>query len=289
MADYRRAIEAALNYLELSIDRPLEVDGLARHAAYSRFHIQRLFAAATGLRVAEYHRLLRLKRAGEQLAFRPELPVTEIGLNAGYENSESFSRAFKRVLGCSPSTFRQQPDWPIWQLAFNSLDNTRTRFMSSALEFSEIRVIEFPETNIAELIHEGDPILLSRTVGHFIKWRRENSLPPAKSATFNILYDDPEDCDAKNYRFGVACEIRRPVEENGIGVAGHTIPAGRCAVIRHRGSLDHAGAKIRALYADWLPNSGEELRDSPLFVQRLSLYPDVPEQDAEADIFLPLV
>lgn len=289
MTHHRRTIEAVLKFLEMSIDRPLDVDRLAKHAAYSRYHVQRLFAAVTGLRVGEYHRLLRLKRAGEQLAFRPDLTVTDIGLQAGYENSESFSRAFKRLSGCSPSGYRLRADWVSWQSAFETFDKTRTVFMTSALEASEVQLIDFPETNVAELVHRGDPALLPRTVQQFIKWRRANSLPPAKSATFNILYDDPEDCDVADFRFGICCEVSRPAEQIGIGVVNRIIPAGRCAVIRHKGNLDHAGGKIRALYSDWLARSGEELRNFPLFVQRLSFFPDVPEQDAETDIFLPVV
>jgi len=283
-----RRIEAALNFLEASIDKPLDVASLARAAAYSRFHVQRLFAAVTGLRVAEYHRLLRLKRAGEQLAFRPDLSVTEIGLQAGYENSESFSRAFKRLLQCSPTEFRQNADWASWQAAFEIFDKTRSLFMTGALDADGIRLIDFPETNIAEMVHEGDPAQLPRTVQIFIKWRRDNSLPPSRFATFNILYTDPEDCDVADFRFGICCQVREPAGPNSFGVVNRTIPAGRCAVIRHKGNLDHAGDKIRALYGNWLPRSGEELRDFPLFVQRLTFYPDVPEHEAESDVFLPI-
>ncbi|HET7333332.1 MAG TPA: GyrI-like domain-containing protein [Dyella sp.] len=47
-------------------------------------------------------------------------------------------------------------------------------------------------------------------------------------------------------------------------------------------------AAIAYLYAQWLPRSGEELRDFPLFVRRVRFYPDVPEHEAVATIFLPL-
>jgi AraC family transcriptional regulator len=42
------------------------------------------------------------------------------------------------------------------------------------------------------------------------------------------------------------------------------------------------------LYASWLPTSGEELRDFPLFMQRLKFFPDVPDSEAQTDIYLPL-
>ncbi|HEU0149077.1 MAG TPA: GyrI-like domain-containing protein, partial [Bradyrhizobium sp.] len=42
------------------------------------------------------------------------------------------------------------------------------------------------------------------------------------------------------------------------------------------------------LYRDWLPASGEEARDFPIYCQRLSFFPEVPEHEAVADLFLPL-
>src|SRR5260221_3730956 len=66
------------------------------------------------------------------------------------------------------------------------------------------------------------------------------------------------------------------------------IPVGRCAVLRHTGADDGLAAAITHLYADWLPRSGEDLRDFPVYLQRITFFPDVPEHEAVTDIFLPL-
>jgi len=42
------------------------------------------------------------------------------------------------------------------------------------------------------------------------------------------------------------------------------------------------------LYSEWLPHSGEALRDFPFYLQRVTLFPDVAEHEAITDIFLPL-
>jgi AraC family transcriptional regulator len=78
------------------------------------------------------------------------------------------------------------------------------------------------------------------------------------------------------------------VADNPFGVVEKTIPGGRCAVLRHLGSDDHIGESITYLYSKWLPLSGEELRDFPLYLQRVSFFPDVPEHEAIIDVFLPL-
>jgi AraC family transcriptional regulator len=78
------------------------------------------------------------------------------------------------------------------------------------------------------------------------------------------------------------------VTPNAFGVVSKTIPGGRCAVLRHVGSDDNLAATVRYLYAEWLPQSGEEPRDFPLFLQRVRFFPDVPEHEAATDVFLPL-
>ncbi|MBL4826735.1 MAG: hypothetical protein JKY66_03315 [Spongiibacteraceae bacterium] len=45
---------------------------------------------------------------------------------------------------------------------------------------------------------------------------------------------------------------------------------------------------IHCLYSHWLTTSGEELRDFPLFIERLNFYPDVAEHKVITDVYLPL-
>ena len=54
------------------------------------------------------------------------------------------------------------------------------------------------------------------------------------------------------------------------------------------GSSDDLEPAALFLYRDWLPASGEETRDFPLYCQRVSLFPNVPEHEAITDLFLPL-
>ncbi|ASP32257.1 GyrI-like domain-containing protein [Labrenzia sp. VG12] len=281
--------ERVIREIDRTLDHPLDMDLLADKAAYSRFHFQRQFSALLGIGVADYQRLMRLNRAGHQLAFRPEQSVTDIAYEAAYQNLESFSRAFKRAFGQSPTAFRKRPDWTTWHLTYDPLLDLKGQFMpGKTLDPETIRISLFPETLVAALEHRGPQTGLTASAQQFIAWRRAYGLPPSRHATFNILYDDPKATPPEDFRFDFCCSVSAPVPDNGYGMVTKTIPGGRCAVIRHSGSLDFAEAAIRSLYRDWLPESGEELRDFPLFVQRLSFYPDVPEHEAETDIFLPL-
>ena len=290
MHDMRQRLQRVLKEIDRSLDRPLDISRCAETAAFSRFHFQRQFSAFLGLNVAEYRRLLLLRRAGHQLAFRPACSVTEIAFQSGYGNLESFSRAFKRVFGQTPSDFRSAPDWNIWHETFNPLIELKGQFMPTETpDLENVHVVEFPETRIAILEHIGPQTGLAQTVQRFIAWRREKSLPPSRYATFNILYDDPKSVAQHDYRFGFCCEVAGPVVDNAFGVKPGLIPGGRCAVLPHKGSLDFAEDAIRFLYRDWLPQSGEDLRNFPLFVKRLTFFPDVPEHETVSEIYLPLL
>ncbi|WP_246840540.1 GyrI-like domain-containing protein [Lacimicrobium sp. SS2-24] len=159
--------------------------------------------------------------------------------------------------------------------------------MNETAEFN-VAVIDYPQTPIAVMEHRGSPNLLGSTIHQFIAWRKRNHLPPGQSKTFNLLYDDPSVTEPDNFRFDIGCSVDHPVKENDYGVVNKVIPAGKCAVVRHIGSDDGMGAAVHYLYSTWLRDSGFELRDFPIFLERVSFFPDVPEKDMITDIYLPI-
>jgi hypothetical protein len=48
------------------------------------------------------------------------------------------------------------------------------------------------------------------------------------------------------------------------------------------------GESTYLIYRDWLPGSGEELRDHPLFFHYLSIFPETPLEEWQTDIYVPL-
>ena len=152
----------------------------------------------------------------------------------------------------------------------------------------EVRIVDFTATRVATLEHRGDPARLDDSVHKFIAWRKQNGLPPGASATFNILYDKLPASDPDEFRFDLCAATDREIAANEFGVVAKTIPGGRCAVLRHVGSEAGLGETLYCLFAQWLPESGAELRDFPVFFQRVSFFPEVPANEAVTDVFLPL-
>jgi AraC-like DNA-binding protein len=69
-------------------------------------HLAREFRRRHGCTVGDYLRVLRLERAGRELA-ASDHPIVEIALASGYFDQSHFSTAFKRQMGMTPSEFRK--------------------------------------------------------------------------------------------------------------------------------------------------------------------------------------
>ena len=285
---YQARMGRVLRYIDEHLADELSVEVLSEVAAFSKFHFHRQFAVLFGIGVHGYVQLGRLKRASCRLAFRTSTPIIEIALDCGYAAPESFSRAFRQRVGQTPSEFRKQPNWPLWHTAFQTISRTGIFHMEQKFRKDDVKIVEVDDTHVALLEHRGDPALIWDSVGRFIAWRKEVGLPPRISATFNIWYDDPDNTPPAEFRLGLCAATHREIAPNAAGIVASVIPGGRCAVLRHIGSDDALRRAAACLYAEWLPESGEELRDFPPYCQRVTLVPDVPEHEAITDIFLPL-
>lgn len=279
---YRKRIRRVLMHIGAHLDEELSVEQLSAVAGFSKYHFHRQFTAYTGQSVGKMVAMMRLKYASFQLAFAPEQRIAEVAEEAGFEAPESFSRAFAKVQGQCPTEFRAAPAWEQWTDAFRTDINTQDRTM-------DMKIVEFPETHVAVLEHRGAPAALLGSVQRFIAWRKScNVSPNQTSQTYGLVYDDPEKTEPAAFRFDICGSTQVPVPENAFGVIAKTIPGGRCAVARHLGSTDAIGETVLAMYKEWLPKSGEELRDFPLFFHYIKRMPEVTEHEQVTDVYLPL-
>jgi len=279
---YAEKFNRVFDYIDKHLDEDLSLDRLSGLANFSRFHFHRQFSQYAGISVARYIQLMRLKRASYRLVFSQGTRIVDIALEAGFENPESFSRAFKNTFGQTPSHFRKSPAWKPWTARYQIPTRERKQIM-------EVRLIEFEETPVAVLEHRGAPELVNDSAKLFIEWRKENGFSPVRtSQTFGIAYDDPAATEPEDFRFDICGSETAAVPGNPQGVVNKVIPGGRCAVVRHVGAHDGLNETAYYLYREWLPDSGESVRDFPLFFHYLNLLPDTPEHELATDVYLPL-
>lgn len=288
LAHYHARMRRVLDHIDRHQDEDLGLAMLSGVAAFSPCHFHRQFTALFGLSAHLYVQLVRMKRASYRLAFRDGASVTEIALDAGYEAPDAFARAFRKRFGQAPSAFRKSPDWEPWLAAFGPLNDARSKLMQNDFSIDDIEIRDVAAAPVAILAHRGDPAAIGATIQRFIAWRRANGLTPKTSATYNVFHNDPRATPPAEYRLDLCAGTDRPVAPNDAGVIAGLIPGGRRAVLRVTGRGDDLEAAALCLYRDWLPASGEEPGDFPLYCRRLSFFPDVPEHEAVTELYLPL-
>jgi AraC family transcriptional regulator len=280
--EYAAKFNKVFDYIDKHQNEDLSLEHLSQVACFSKYHFHRQFSAYTGISVFKYVQLARLKHASYRLVFNTQERITDIALDARFENPESFSRAFKNTFGQTPSEFRSKPAWQHWNEQYKFPTRERSNNM-------EVEIVECEAIKVAMLKHIGPPALLMGSIEIFIDWRKTSGLSPVKSSrTFGIAYDNPQTTEPEKFQFGICGSVKKEIPDNFQGVQNSVIPAGRCAVVRHQGSHDRIGESIYPLYREWLPQSGETLRDFPLYFHYLNLMPETPEHELVTDIYLPL-
>ena len=104
--DWITGISKAIDYIEEHITEPTDYTRAAKEACSSPFNFQRVFALLCGYTLGDYVRMRRLTLAGEEL-LSTDAKVIDVALKYGYDSPESFSRAFTRFHGVSPSAVRK--------------------------------------------------------------------------------------------------------------------------------------------------------------------------------------
>lgn len=104
--DWITGISKAIDYIEEHITEPTDYTRAAKEACSSPFNFQRVFALLCGYTLGDYVRMRRLTLAGEEL-LSTDAKVIDVAIKFGYDSPESFSRAFTRFHGVSPSAVRK--------------------------------------------------------------------------------------------------------------------------------------------------------------------------------------
>ena len=95
----------AREYIDKHKTEELSLADVAKAAGASVFHFCKVFHKATGLKFTDYVARVRLEDARTRL-LNPNLRISEIAYDVGFQSLTQFNRTFKRVFGQSPSGFR---------------------------------------------------------------------------------------------------------------------------------------------------------------------------------------
>jgi AraC-like DNA-binding protein/ligand-binding sensor protein len=95
----------AREYIDKHKTEELSLADVAKAAGASVFHFCKVFHKATGIKFTDYVARVRVEDARTRL-LNPNLRISEIAYDVGFQSLTQFNRTFKRVFGQSPSEFR---------------------------------------------------------------------------------------------------------------------------------------------------------------------------------------
>jgi len=108
MDEKKKIVSKIIDYIEVNLSAPerLNVEEIARHAGYSKFHINRMFCEVTGCTIHRYVKERRLSEAARKLVMEED-SIAKIAQDALYQSQQAFTLEFKKVYGCTPMTYRK--------------------------------------------------------------------------------------------------------------------------------------------------------------------------------------
>ncbi|NSW90547.1 MAG: AraC family transcriptional regulator [Firmicutes bacterium] len=104
-SNYRNIVYEVVNYIDNNLFKIKELTQIANELGYSYSYLSHIFSRETGLSIQEYYNQKRFEKAGELLK-NGNLSVTEIAEMLQYQSINSFSKAFRKNIGISPSEYQ---------------------------------------------------------------------------------------------------------------------------------------------------------------------------------------
>ena len=100
------AIAKARRLIHARLDEPIRLADLAAAAGLSESHFCRTFKEVTKLTVTDYTTRARISAARKEL-LRPASRISDIAFQVGFQSLSQFNRSFAKLVGCSPTKFRE--------------------------------------------------------------------------------------------------------------------------------------------------------------------------------------
>jgi AraC-like DNA-binding protein len=99
------AITRAKAFIQEHHSEDLSLGQVAQAAHMSTFYFCKMFRKFTGLNFTEFLSRVRIEKA-RNLLLNPNLRISEIAYEVGFQSLTHFNRVFKKLLGQSPTEFR---------------------------------------------------------------------------------------------------------------------------------------------------------------------------------------
>lgn len=270
---YAARLERVLQWLSSHPQADPDLHHLAGLACLSPYHFHRVYCAVMGESVNDTVQRMRMQRAAVELS-RGQDGLDRVARRAGYQSVAAFTRAFGASHGEPPGRYRAQ----------RSLQRS-----SKEAVMYPVTIRAFPGLKLAALEHRGDYQRIGESFDRLGMLAVTHALlPEAPSGPWiGVYYDDPRQVAQAQLRSHAGVAVR-PELVLPAALEPVMIPAVRCAVLDYVGPYSDIDAPYHWLFAEWLPQSGEEPFDFPMFEEYVSDPKTTPAAQLLTRIYMPL-
>ena len=286
--DWTIGIQSAIDYIEEHLTEEIDYDDIAKKAVCSSFYFQRIFGILCGISLGDYIRNRRLTLAGNELCASDD-KVIDIALKYGYDSPESFTRAFSRFHGVTPSEARKDGS------KLKSFSRISVKITLSGGSVMNYKIIEKEAFDIIEKVetHSVENDANAKSIPDF--WTRSHNdgtvktlldITNDKQFIFGVCYGNlPENAKTFDYSIAVACSEDAVVPK---GFRKNTIPARTWAVFECKGAMPDAIQDLwHKIVSEFFPTSSYE----PTYEMDIEAYRDgdMSDPNYQSEIWIPVV
>jgi AraC family transcriptional regulator len=232
---------ALLVHIQAHLEEDLSLDVLSAKASLSPAHFQRAFRALVGETPKKYVARLRLERAAFRLLIH-DATLLDIALDCGFQNHETFTRAFRRRFGMPPSSYRA---WVRTRLQQHQ--ESAAELPGNAYDISDTKIRRLHRTHLAFIRHVGPYEAVPDTLFDSLEdWAISQGLAGPR-IWMGIGHDAPGTTRPEHLRFDAALVV--PAAFTARGAIGHQVfEGGQFAVTTHAGPLVTLPAAYAAIF-----------------------------------------
>lgn len=276
---YFERIYRVLAHINLHLDEELRLEKLASLAHFSPYHFHKIMRAYLGESLGSYIIRVRLETAASLLVYSGD-SISDIAYRIGYDSPASFTKAFQKRFGTSPSDYRQNKG--SLQMENFQMSNLNLRVMNLKPKIREIKPIPVVYVHCI-----GDYNNVGPAWEKLAKFMKEKKLFSFGTDFIGVSYDDPSVTETEKLRYDACASVKKEVKPEG-EVGYKVLEGGTYAIFRHTGPYENLSKTYDAIYLNWMPGSGMELRDAP----PLEFYLNDPDrtrpENLKTDIYVPV-
>jgi len=282
--EYQNRVNRVIDYIQSHRAEDLSLETLAQVAAFSPYHFHRIFKAVTGENLKEFVQRVRLEWAGSALAYRPQVEVLEIALDAGFQSASAFARAFKEHFGVTATEWRnggaeawskaRQADRKDGQADRKGGEEGGGGARHPALRGDDGSPTT-TEDNVNVTVKNVPSYRLAymRNVGAYgphggvgqlwmklKRWAEPRDLWSGDRICFGIAHDDPRVTAPDKCRYDAGIVIPADLKADAqVNVV--ELPAGKYALAAFEGTAADIGGCWERMFSSWFPDSGYQPDD----------------------------